>query len=113
MKSPTNPERFTEGAKVSYVLSDHNGGDGGAETEGFEPSEPVRVLHLSRVVHSAGLCRVSQGVAVATLLDTHNDIEKILPVQGRGLVVNASIQPAQDQGFGSQLSCHRRLREAI
>lgn len=22
-----------------------------AETEGFEPSEPVRVLHLSRVVH--------------------------------------------------------------
>jgi hypothetical protein len=52
-------------------------------------------------------------VAVATLLDTHNDIEKILPVQGRGLVVNASIQPAQDQGFGSQLSCHRRLREAI
>lgn len=80
---------------------------------GFEPSKPVSILRLSRVVQSAGLCRVSQGVAVATLLDTHNDIEKILPVQGRGLVVNASIQPAQDQGFGSQLSCHRRLREAI
>jgi hypothetical protein len=30
-----------------------------AETEGFEPSEPLRVLHLSRVVHSAGLCDVS------------------------------------------------------
>ena len=35
-------------------------GFGGAETEGFEPSEPVRVLHLSRVVHSTGLCDVSR-----------------------------------------------------
>ena len=31
-----------------------------AETEGFEPSEPLRVLHLSRVVHSTGLCDVSR-----------------------------------------------------
>ena len=30
-----------------------------AETEGFEPSVPLRGLHLSRVVHSAGLCDVS------------------------------------------------------
>lgn len=27
------------------------GGQSRAETEGFEPSEPLRVLHLSRVVH--------------------------------------------------------------
>ena len=30
-----------------------------AETEGFEPSVPQGELHLSRVVHSAGLCDVS------------------------------------------------------
>ena len=31
-----------------------------AETEGFEPSVPLRGLHLSRVVHSTGLCDVSE-----------------------------------------------------
>ncbi len=31
-----------------------------AETRGFEPLVPVRGLHLSRVVHSAGLCDVSR-----------------------------------------------------
>jgi site-specific DNA recombinase len=40
----------TEGSNVTHL----------AETEGFEPSEPVRVLHLSRVVHSTGLCDVSR-----------------------------------------------------
>lgn len=42
-------------------------GENRAETEGFEPSEPLRVLHLSRVVHSAGLCDVSMVVPKSTL----------------------------------------------
>jgi site-specific DNA recombinase len=40
----------TRGSNVTHL----------AETEGFEPSEPLRVLHLSRVVHSTGLCDVSR-----------------------------------------------------
>jgi len=31
-----------------------------AETVGFEPTVPLQELHLSRVVHSTGLCDVSQ-----------------------------------------------------
>lgn len=41
---PPNPHN--EGSGVSDVLRHHM-----AETEGFEPSVPLRGLHLSRVVH--------------------------------------------------------------
>lgn len=43
-----------------------------AETEGFEPSVPLRGLHLSRVVHSAGLCDVSSALALRTHDCHHN-----------------------------------------
>ena len=36
-----------------------------AETRGFEPLVPLRGLHLSRVVHSTGLCDVSSRCACA------------------------------------------------
>ena len=37
-----------------------------AETAGFEPAVPLRGLHLSRVVHSTGLCDVSSRVLAHT-----------------------------------------------
>ncbi len=67
-----NEHEPSEGGAVEQTPKTGSDQEKLAETRGFEPLVPLRGLHLSRVVHSAGLCDVSSHVLVRTRDSHHN-----------------------------------------